>query len=242
MSMLICPIPVWYPSCSQTCNSLVDSLPEWCTANIWAKPQEHLMIWLPPWTTTATLVSCNDSQMMSNPFELPTTELELDTSVLTTPDNPTNNSLENPQDSEEEEERGGLLDEVDKLLKVDDSGVSNDEDDGREWEEGETPPLYPNCIFCPSPHHKPILHLFTKYFCQHPLFPKHRGSSLNAAAIHRQAVSEMYQSCYQRGLCEVWGYLWTSWYALKIWKLWACSTSPYVSWLHTTMGAESFWQ
>ncbi|KAJ7038885.1 hypothetical protein C8F04DRAFT_881509, partial [Mycena alexandri] len=52
----------------------------------------------------------------------------------------------------------------------------------------------------------------------------------------------MYRFCHQRGLREVWGYLWTSWYAPLRWKLWARSTSPYVSRLRTTMNVENFWR
>ncbi|KAJ6568838.1 hypothetical protein B0H19DRAFT_865614, partial [Mycena capillaripes] len=52
----------------------------------------------------------------------------------------------------------------------------------------------------------------------------------------------MYQFCEKRGLREVWGYLWTSWYAPKRWKLWARSTSPYISRLRTTMNVENFWK
>ncbi|KAJ7763643.1 hypothetical protein DFH07DRAFT_1018375 [Mycena maculata] len=52
----------------------------------------------------------------------------------------------------------------------------------------------------------------------------------------------MYMFCFQRGLREVWGYFWTSWYAPKRWKLWARSTSPYVSRLRTTMNVENFWK
>ncbi|KAJ7790885.1 hypothetical protein B0H14DRAFT_3568406 [Mycena olivaceomarginata] len=40
----------------------------------------------------------------------------------------------------------------------------------------------------------------------------------------------MYIFCRQRGLREVWGYLWTSWYSPKMWKLW------------TTMNVENFWK
>ena len=43
------------------------------------------------------------------------------------------------------------------------------------------------------------------------------------------------------GLCKVWGYLWTSWYSLQAWNLWACSTSPFLSHLWTTMNVENFW-
>ena len=51
----------------------------------------------------------------------------------------------------------------------------------------------------------------------------------------------MYQFCYQRGLSEVWGYMWTSWYQPKVWKIWAHSSSPYLSRLQTTMMVENFW-
>ncbi|KAJ7173524.1 hypothetical protein C8R46DRAFT_892769 [Mycena filopes] len=52
----------------------------------------------------------------------------------------------------------------------------------------------------------------------------------------------MYMFCFQRGLREVWGYFWTSWYSPKMWKLWARSTSPYLSRLRTTMNVENFWK
>ncbi|KAJ7672381.1 hypothetical protein DFH06DRAFT_1363177 [Mycena polygramma] len=52
----------------------------------------------------------------------------------------------------------------------------------------------------------------------------------------------MYMFCHQRGLREVWGYFWTSWYAPKVWKLWARSTSPLLSRLRTTMNVENFWK
>ena len=175
---------------------------------------------------------------------MPTTEIasQIDTlsPVNTTT---TSNDLENPENSDEEE-GGGLMEEVDKFLDTNpDTGDGDDDSEAAEaWEEGETSPPHPEYDFCPFPHRKPILHLFTKHFCQHPLFSERHGGSLDAAAIRRQAVSEMYQFFYQRGLQEVWGYLWTSWYAPKVWKLWARSTSPYVSRLWTTMGTENFWR
>jgi hypothetical protein len=172
---------------------------------------------------------------------LPTTEIA---ELLV--DNTTNDLENRASDSENSDEEeggleGGLMDEVEKFLDAN-PDTGDGDDDSEAWEEGETPPPHPEYVFCPSPHRKPILHLFTKHFCQHPLFPERRGDSLDAAAIRRQAVSEMYQFCYQRGLREVWGYLWTSWYAPKVWKLWARSTTPYVSRLRTTMGTENFWR
>ncbi|KAI0042580.1 hypothetical protein FA95DRAFT_1456218, partial [Auriscalpium vulgare] len=52
----------------------------------------------------------------------------------------------------------------------------------------------------------------------------------------------MYHFCHLRGLREVWGYLWTQWYAPNQWKLWARSTSPRISRLRTTMNVENFWK
>ncbi|KAJ7804221.1 hypothetical protein B0H14DRAFT_3775469 [Mycena olivaceomarginata] len=52
----------------------------------------------------------------------------------------------------------------------------------------------------------------------------------------------MYTFCHIRGLREVWGYLWTSWYTPNMWKLWARSTSPLLSRLRTTMNVENFWK
>ncbi|KAJ7595598.1 hypothetical protein C8J56DRAFT_1001696 [Mycena floridula] len=52
----------------------------------------------------------------------------------------------------------------------------------------------------------------------------------------------MYNFCHQRGLREVWAYFWTSWYSPKVWKLWARSSSPYLTRLRTTMTVENFWK
>ena len=203
-------------------------------------PLERLVIRLPPRQAADRKHDESDdseSQTISHPSELPTTEI----AELDIPGNAASDQ-ENSDFERSEEEGGGLIDEVDKFLDVNPDPEDDGYDDNEAWGEGETPPPHPEYIFCPFPHRKPILHLFTKHFCQHPLFPERLGGSLDAASIRRQAVSEMYQFCYQRGLREVWGYLWTSWYAPKVWKIWARSTSPYVSRLRTTMGTENFWR
>jgi hypothetical protein len=140
-----------------------------------------------------------------------------------------------------EYEDGELIDQVERFLDSDDGDVI-DAEDGPDWEfeEGETCSSDPTYVFCPAPHRKTILHLFTKHFCQHPLFPERDGAQ-SAAEIHTNAVMEMYLFCRQRGLREVWGYLWSSWYAPKMWKLWSRSSSPFVSCLRTTMNVENFW-
>lgn len=140
-----------------------------------------------------------------------------------------------------------------------------DAEDGPDWlfEDGEARSLDPEYVFCPAPHRKQILVLFTKHFCQHPLFPEQDtppSSQATAVAsqppsthpetgshtpesIRRNAVFEMYMFCRTRGLAEVWGYLWTSWYSPNKWSLWARSTSPTrISRLRTTMTVEKFWQ
>ncbi|KAJ7656863.1 hypothetical protein DFH06DRAFT_991405, partial [Mycena polygramma] len=109
------------------------------------------------------------------------------------------------------------------------------------FEPGEKKSANPGYVFCPAPHRHPLLRIFTKHFCQHPLFPTRDGPK-SAKQIRDEAVYEMYFFCYQRGLREVWGYLWTSWYAPKMWNLWARSTSPYLPRLRTTMNVENFWK
>ncbi|KAF5343057.1 hypothetical protein D9758_011133 [Tetrapyrgos nigripes] len=102
----------------------------------------------------------------------------------------------------------------------------------------------PSYVFCPAPHRKQLLHLFTRHFCQHPIFPEcFQTESMTSEEIRRNAVLEMYQFCYVRGLREVWGYMWTSWYCPKMWRLWARSAGPdYLSHLRTTMNVENFWK
>jgi hypothetical protein len=160
---------------------------------------------------------------------------ESDVAARELPDDTEAESLE-----DEEEEEGTLLDEIDKFYDRE----GEDSEDAPDWmfEEGEVRSGDPSYVFCPAPHRKQILHLFTKYFCQHPIFPERNGTHQSADEIRTNAVKEMYQFCWQRGLREVWGYLWTSWYSSKAWKLWARSSSPRLSRLRTTMNVENFWR
>ncbi|KAJ7572871.1 hypothetical protein C8J56DRAFT_1138078, partial [Mycena floridula] len=96
-------------------------------------------------------------------------------------------------------------------------------------------------VFCPAPHRKQLLRLFTKHFCQHTLFLDRDGRRI-AEQIRQNGVWEMYTFCHARGLPEVWAYMWTSWYCPKVWKLWARSSSPYLTRLRTTMTVENFWK
>ena len=148
-------------------------------------------------------------------------------------------SLNEHMESSKEHEDSNLLDEVDQFLN---NNNATDQEDAPNWEfkEGEYKLKDPNYIFCPAPHRKPLLHLFTKHFCHHPIFLECNLTCLTASEIWHNAVTEMYQFCYQRGLSEVWGYMWTSWYQPKVWKIWAHSSS-YLSRLWTTMMVKNFW-
>jgi len=153
------------------------------------------------------------------------------------------NETTSPTGDDEEEEGGDndLVDQVNRLIAGEND---RDSEDGPDWmfEDGEKTSSNPDYVFCPVPHRKQLLHLFTKHFCQHPLFPERRANSLTADEIRRSAVFEMYEFCHTRGLREVWGYMWACWYNPKMWKLWARSSSPYLSRLRTTMGVENFWR
>jgi hypothetical protein len=145
--------------------------------------------------------------------------------------------------SENDEEEDYAMDSEFAALFGDDD---TDDEFGPDWmfDNSEKPSKDPSYVFCPAPHHKQLLHLFTRHFCQHPFFPERLESvSWTPEQIRRNSVMEMYQFCFQRGLREVWGYMWTSWYSPKMWKLWAWSTLPeLLSHLRTTMNVENFWK
>ncbi|KAF7779001.1 hypothetical protein Agabi119p4_3346 [Agaricus bisporus var. burnettii] len=140
------------------------------------------------------------------------------------------------------EDDADILDEVDKL--VNSGRIDEESEDGPEWmfDHGEALSKDVSYAFCPAAHRHQLLHLFTSHFCQHPIFPLRRGDFATASQIRAQAVWEMYSFCRTRNLREVWGYMWTSWYRPEMWKIWARSTTEYLSRLRTTMNVENFWQ
>lgn len=105
------------------------------------------------------------------------------------------------ESEEEEEEDGDIQNQVEKFLNKDNE---KDSDDGPSWmfKEGETLSRDPEYVFCPAPHRKGILRLFTRHFCQHPLLLE-RDGKLSAEDIRSQAVYDMYNFCKVRGLREV---------------------------------------
>lgn len=98
-------------------------------------------------------------------------------------------------------------------------------------------------LFCPAPHRLSILRLFAKHASLHPLLPERHGEKRTAKLIRRDAVTEMYRHCKMNNLCEVWAYLWNSWYAPAKWRLWARSAHEASIPVHrTTMVVEALWR
>ena len=147
-------------------------------------------------------------------------------------------SLDDVDDSDED---GELLKQVDQYLHND---IEHETEDAPDWllDSGETLAADSDYVFCPAAHRRQVLHLFTRHFCLHPIFPERDGTWASAEEIRRNSVHEMYQFCLIRGLREVWGYLWACWYSPKMWRLWARSTTQYISRLRTTMNVENFWR
>ncbi|KAI0667146.1 hypothetical protein C8Q78DRAFT_1105586 [Trametes maxima] len=101
----------------------------------------------------------------------------------------------------------------------------------------------PDYQFCPAAHRLPILRLFSKHACLHPLLPERHGEFRTGNEIYRGAVEEMYRHCKANNLREVWAYLWTSWYSPARWKLWARSGyGAAVPRKRTTMIVEALWR
>ncbi|KAI0348907.1 hypothetical protein OH77DRAFT_1465898, partial [Trametes cingulata] len=97
--------------------------------------------------------------------------------------------------------------------------------------------------FCPASHRLPILRLFAKHACLHPLLPERHGQRRSAEDIYREAVEQMYRHCKNNRLPEVWAYLWSNWYCRSRWKLWARSAYPVsIPRRRTTMIVEALWR
>ena len=98
-----------------------------------------------------------------------------------------------------DDEQGELITQVNEYFDKD--ANERDAEDGPDWmfEDGELPSNDPEYVFCPAPHRKQTLHLFTKHFCQHPLFAEKDGK-WTSQEIRDNAVYEMYTFCRTRGL------------------------------------------
>ncbi|KAF8883307.1 hypothetical protein CPB85DRAFT_1233317 [Mucidula mucida] len=98
--------------------------------------------------------------------------------------------------------------------------------------------------FCPKEYRKPIIEKFRVHLHQHPSIPSNddAGTLLMADKIHRRAVKEVYDFCFERDLSQVWAYLWNRWYCPRQWVLWARASCPAIPRLKTTMIVESLWR
>lgn len=139
---------------------------------------------------------------------------------------------EGEEDNEEQWEEGDLRDNVEEFM---DREEEVEEEDGPDYmfEKGELRSRRQDYVFCPAVHRRQLLLIFTDHYCRHPLFPEPErvsGAAPSALEVRHRCVHEMYTFCKERGLREVWAYMWTSWYSSKMWPLWARSSSPYYHW------------
>jgi hypothetical protein len=98
-------------------------------------------------------------------------------------------------------------------------------------------------VFCPEDVTKELLAMIKRHANMHPLIPVAKDTFWTSAKIHQFCVQETYEFCNSRGLVKLWGYLWTSWYNPKDWKLFARSAFPAaIPLARTTMITESHWR
>lgn len=78
-------------------------------------------------------------------------------------------------DLDDEDEDGEILKQVDQYLRNDNETETEDAPD---WllDADETLSPNPEYVFCPAAHRRQILHLFTRHFCLHLVFPERDGS------------------------------------------------------------------
>ena len=88
-------------------------------------------------------------------------------------------SLDDVDDSDED---GELLKQVDQYLHND---IEHETEDAPDWllDSGETLAADSDYVFCPAAHRRQVLHLFTRHFCLHPIFPERDGTWASAEEI-----------------------------------------------------------
>jgi hypothetical protein len=98
-------------------------------------------------------------------------------------------------------------------------------------------------IVCPDDVTKELLEMIKRHANMHPLIPVAKDTFRTSTSIRELCVQETYDFCHSRGLAKLWGYLWTSWYNTKDWKLFARSAYPAaIPLARTTMITESHWR
>jgi len=97
--------------------------------------------------------------------------------------------------------------------------------------------------FCPKELREIVWSIMEKHLHQHPLIPNVEGQFLTKNEIYEAAVEEMYTFCKENALISLWMYLWTEWYDVSKWLLWARSPcEDKLSVLKTTMFIEGHWR
>lgn len=86
--------------------------------------------------------------------------------------------------------------------------------------------------------------MYRTHLHQHPRIPLDDAEEpyISADEIHRRAVKQMYEFCYNNELSQVWAYLWNRWYTSDQWCLWARAACDAIPRLKTTMVVESLWK
>lgn len=68
---------------------------------------------------------------------------------------------------------------------------------GGTYEEGEKRANDPKYNFCPAVHRMGVMHIVTRHFVQHPIFPQRGGEQWDAKRIYCKSVYEAYTYCFQ---------------------------------------------
>jgi hypothetical protein len=100
-----------------------------------------------------------------------------------------------------------------------------------------------NYIVCPPDLRDRVIDLIRKHFNMHPKIPINAaGQFLTADEIRIIAVHEIYDFCTANKLVLLWTYLWSAWYKMTRWVLWARSTRATIPLGKTNMLVEAHWR
>ncbi|CAG8688085.1 5568_t:CDS:2, partial [Scutellospora calospora] len=90
---------------------------------------------------------------------------------------------------------------------------------------------------------KDIMNLIRKHFNMHPKIPINAdGKCLTSAEIREHAVLELYSFCVEHNFVILWSYLWSSWYKISRWHLWARLMRATIPIGKMNMIIESHWK
>ena len=85
-----------------------------------------------------------------------------------------------------------------------------------------------------------VLRMFSRLYIMHSMIPDMNGTYRSAEQIHSDCTTEVYMWCHARNYFRLWACLYSNWYALEQWKLWARSTiEEALPLIKTTMIVES---